>query len=91
MILPFIKASTATVYNFYYKKMDYTGAGENKLILSRNQTMLMLHNNQVFYIHQGRTWVRARGTKFHVGYKAGSITATKKPFFFRSKKKRGVK
>lgn len=41
-----------------------------------------------FQVHQGKYIVRVRPTIYHTGYKLGSFTKTRKPFFFRSKKKR---
>lgn len=39
-------------------------------------------------IHQGKVTVLFHPTKYHIGYKSSQFTKTRKPFFFRSKKKK---
>ena len=44
--------------------------------------------NSLCKIHQGKFSVRFRLNEFYLGYKLGQFTKTRKPFFFRSKKKK---
>lgn len=39
-------------------------------------------------VHQGKNYTIVNAYKFKVGLKYGSFTKTRKPFFFRSKKKK---
>jgi ribosomal protein S19 len=40
------------------------------------------------YVYQGKCFVLFALTPLHLGYKLGQFTKTRKPFFFRSKKKK---
>lgn len=42
----------------------------------------------LFYISQGKYTVKVQPTIYHMSYKLGAFAKTRKPFFFRSKKKR---
>lgn len=55
---------------------------------SRRTSLNFWHINNKYSIYQGRYYSIHDFTETCLGYKAGSFTKTRKPFFFRSKKKR---
>ena len=42
----------------------------------------------IYFIHQGKYTVSIRPSIYHISYKLGAFAKTRKPFFFRSKKKK---
>lgn len=72
----------------YYSKIDKQYLDFfNKLTL-RKRTINAWTINKKFLIHQGKHLVACQTTPFHQTFKFGSFTKTRKPFFFRSKKKK---
>jgi hypothetical protein len=53
----------------------------------RNKTINMLNYTNRYSIHQGDINVFLKPNIFHLNYKLGMFSKTKKPFFFRPKKK----
>ncbi len=58
------------------------------LFAPRNKTLNSLNYLANYHIHQGKVKVQFKACKFHINRKLGALTKTRKPFFFRSKKKR---
>jgi len=77
------------VFDFYYKILGVRGRDTLKLRSSRTSIVSGALCDKHVYVHQGRSWVRIKLTKYHVGLRLGMFAATKKPFFFRPKKKKG--
>lgn len=55
---------------------------------SRNLTISNLNFRTTKSVYQGKVFVYFNPSDYHVGFKLGSFTKTRKPFFFRSKKKK---
>lgn len=53
----------------------------------RTTTIHKLNFNNEFIIHTGKWEIKKKFTKFHFNYKLGEFTKTRKPYYFRSKKK----
>ena len=53
----------------------------------RHLTVHKLNFHMPFKIYTGKWTIQRELTKFHFGYKLGQLTKTRKPFYFRSKKK----
>lgn len=54
----------------------------------RQKTFNKWNYKSYYYIPQGKYTVKVRPTLYHLAYKVGSFAKTRKPFFFRSKKKK---
>ena len=54
---------------------------------NRNSTIHKLNFFLPLNLHTGKWLIKPNLTKFHIGFKLGQLTKTRKPFFFRSKKK----
>lgn len=54
----------------------------------RHKTLNMLNINQRYFIHQGKTKTSCFVASKHIRKKVGMLSKTRKPFFFRSKKKK---
>lgn len=54
----------------------------------RNSTVTPLDVAYTRSVYQGKSLVIFSTTPQHIGYKVGAFTKTRKPFFFRSKKKK---
>lgn len=63
----------------------------NNLLVSKNIRSLTLHQLNYylpFNIYTGKWVIKKYFLKHHWNFKVGQFTKTRKPFFFRSKKKR---
>lgn len=56
----------------------------------RHKTITKLNCFTLFTINTGKWLVDRSLTKYHIGIKLGQLTKTRKPFYFRSKKKKNV-
>lgn len=56
--------------------------------MSRSKTITVWNLLPVITIHQGRYTSKHRLNLFSLGFKFGEFSKTRKPFFFRTKKKR---
>lgn len=74
-------------YYYYISKLLKLKIFKNFHIAPRIKTITMLsqHWNSV---HQGKNYTIINMSQFKLGLKYGSFTKTRKPFFFRSKKKK---
>lgn len=54
----------------------------------RNITFNNLNVSYLYSIHQGKVDVSVFPISWHISFKTGAFTKTRKPFFFRSKKKK---
>lgn len=79
--------SDASLFLFK-QKLTIGNYDEFKLRINRSETISNYLVGNTIFVHQGRVWVKVRVTKYHVGLKAGMLAATKKPFYFRQKKKK---
>ena len=77
-----------SVVNFFLKKLRILSKKGYKLRCSRSDLISKSMSRRKIYVHQGRTWVKLKLTKYHVGYKFGEFACTKKPFVFKPKKKK---
>lgn len=59
-----------------------------KVLVNKRKTIIMWNNFYIAKIHQGRYYNRISQSRLLLSYKFGEFTKTRKPFFFRSKKKR---
>jgi len=57
-------------------------------IISKKKTINVWNNFYTVKLHQGKYSNVFKTTDYHIGVKFGEFTKTRKPFFFRSKKKR---
>ena len=60
----------------------------NKYFNNRRSTFNKLNCYSHRVVHIGNVFVYLNPSRFHIGLKLGSFTKTRKPFFFRSKKKK---
>jgi hypothetical protein len=56
----------------------------------RHSTLHKLNFFLPTQIHTGKWIIEKLFTKYHIGFKLGQFTKTRKPYYFRSKKKRSV-
>lgn len=56
--------------------------------VARRKTINYWNSLNLVSVHQGRYWQKLNILEYHQGLKYGQLSKTKKPFFFRSKKKR---
>lgn len=56
----------------------------------RHKTINHLNSNRLYLIHQGKVKHLVDTSEYYVDHKLGLASKTRKPFFFRSKKKRNV-
>lgn len=70
----------------YYSKInpDYVYMQDQ----SRAKTVNLLTINRFYRIHQGSIWTEMLITKYSLGRKLGMFSKTRRPFFFRTKKKK---
>jgi len=54
----------------------------------RNKTINALTAEVPYFLHQGNSYQDFTLTEYSIGRKLGEFSKTRKPFFFRSKKKR---
>lgn len=54
----------------------------------RAKTLNKWNYRSVYSVPQGKYRVNIRPSLYHIGYKLGAFAKTRKPFFFRSKKKK---
>lgn len=59
----------------------------SKRDMSKGKTIILWNNFYKARLHQGRYKNELHQTKYHLGFKFGQFTKTRKPFFFRGKKK----
>jgi ribosomal protein S19 len=59
-----------------------------KSVVSKRKTIVVWNNFYAAKIHQGRYHNQLLQSELHLSFKFGEFTKTRKPFFFRSKKKR---
>lgn len=87
----------STLKHIYFKEIEVEQYISN--IISENLLITDLNNKRtttinylnVFIpvsIHFGKQYLEKTFLKYHIGFKLGAFTKTKKPFYFRSKKKR---
>lgn len=82
------KLSLEYITQGYFRRLSIGNYKLFKFRVSRGDRISLSHCGGVVYIHQGRTWVKLKLSKYHVGRKFGSFACTKKPFIFRPKKKK---
>jgi ribosomal protein S19 len=70
----------------YYSTIDE----DYKLLIdhSRSRTLNNFTTPRTFYVHQGWTYVEVNSDEFYLRRKLGMFAKTRRPYFFRSKKKR---
>jgi ribosomal protein S19 len=74
---------------FFRRSILGEGAVVAPLTLSeRSSVITALDCNYVRSVYQGKSFVTIQATPYHLGYKVGAFTKTRKPFYFRSKKKK---
>ncbi len=56
----------------------------------RHNTITKLNYFIPVSIYTGKWWVDKNFTKYHTSFKIGQFTKTRKPYYFRSKKKKNV-
>lgn len=61
---------------------------EEQFIVSRNVTITKLNFFKQLSVSTGKFIVDKAISKHHIGHKVGQFTKTRKPFYFRSKKKK---
>lgn len=71
---------------YFYKQIDPTF--QFYFVPFRHTTVNNLNNNQEYSLYQGKYLVNIYTDKFCLNRKLGMFTKTRKPFFFRSKKKK---
>ena len=57
-------------------------------IAKRHTTLHNLNYFLPYTIYTGKWTIQKKFTKYHLNFKLGEFTKTRKPYFFRSKKKR---
>lgn len=72
----------------YMKKINNKIQLIENNINSRKKTINKWNCNQIFNINQGKYDVSLTSSIYNIPYKLGAFAKTRKPFFFRSKKKR---
>jgi len=86
--------STYKYYNFNDLEITnyiYYLTENNNLLISNNSRSLTIHKLNYylpFNIYTGKWTIKKYFFKNHWSFKLGQFTKTRKPFFFRSKKKR---
>lgn len=55
---------------------------------NKSITLNHLNYNNVYIIYQGKFWVRKKFSIYTIGRNFGQFIKTRKPFYFRSKKKK---
>jgi ribosomal protein S19 len=89
-------AKSSWKYHFYKKSdiecyIDYiTDTQNNSYNSCRNTTLTKLNSFKPSILYSGKYTFERFFTKYHIGFKLGSFTKTRKPFYFRSKKKKNV-
>jgi hypothetical protein len=63
----------------------------NEFVYRRHATLTQLNQNQLGIIHTGKYTIEKFFSKYHIGLKIGSFTKSRKPYYFRSKKKNVTK
>lgn len=84
------KISYAHLFNFFYKKLKIVKR-RKRLKPKRSERISKSFIRGFVYVHQGQFWTKIKLSTFHIGYKFGEFSCTKKPFTFRPKKKKGPK
>lgn len=82
------KFSWATDDDLYLFYQTINPSFSYNFIPFRSTTVNNLNNHREFHLHQGKYHTYVYVTKFALNRKLGMFTKTRKPFFFRSKKKR---
>jgi len=59
-------------------------------MVNRRTTLTKLNYFIPAVLYTGKWSVEKNFTRYHVGFKLGQFTKTRKPFYFRSKKKKNV-
>lgn len=59
-------------------------------LTNRKTTLNKLNFFKQGVLHTGKYTIVRRFTKYHIGLKLGAFTKNRKPFYFRSKKKKNV-
>lgn len=84
-------------YHFFqkYEVEDYVNFltdsyFEEQFIISRNVTITKLNFFKQLSVSTGKFIVDKSISKYHISHKVGQFTKTRKPFYFRSKKKKNV-
>jgi len=85
------KISYLHLFNFIYKKLRIRAFKRKKLKPKRLEKISRAFSKNYVYVHQGQFFIKIKLTQFHVGYKFGQFSCTKKPFLFRPKKKKGTR
>ena len=76
---------------YYFEKLTNNKSIKNKeyfYIITKNKTINKWNFKKNFYLYQGRYSSLFTITPYHIHIKYGELTKTRKPFFFRGKKKR---
>lgn len=89
-------AKSSRKYHFY-KKSDVEGyinnlidTKDNSYMSNRRVTLTRLNYFKPSSLYSGKYTIERFFTKYHIGLKLGSFTKNRKPFYFRSKKKKNV-
>lgn len=74
--------------------INYITDNHVDLIESNNKRINTIHKLNYFIpvsLHTGKWLIEKNLTKYHFSFKLGQFTKNRKPFYFRSKKKKNVK
>ena len=72
----------------FFQKIDNNPVTFN--YCSRHLTLNLLNVFKTVRVHQGKVYSSFELNEYYLGKKVGMLSKTRKPFFFRSKKKRYV-
>lgn len=90
-------ARSSGKYHYYLKNeinsyiSNLLDISNSESIYRRHTTITQLNQNQLGIIYTGKYTIDKFFSKYHVGLKIGSFTKSRKPFYFRSKKKNVTK
>lgn len=82
------KFLSVSISDFFQYILELEDATRNEFIVARNKTINNLNCRAIYTLHQGKVKHRLPFNEYYIGYKAGEISKTRKPFFFRSKRKK---
>ncbi len=90
-------ARSSGKYHYYLKNEinsyinNLLDISNNEFVSKRHTTITQLNQNQLGIIHTGKYTIDKFFSKYHIGLKIGSFTKSRKPYYFRSKKKKCYK
>lgn len=81
----------------FYKKNEITAyvnylldVPQSEILSKRKTTITKLNCFNYAEVYTGKYTLEKRFSKYHIGLKLGAFTKNRKPFYFRSKKKKNV-